>query len=64
MALNVVTIKDMFLIFIIDELLVELGTASIFSKIDLRSGYHQIKITLENTHKTTFKFLMFTTNVS
>ena len=52
--LNVVTIKNKYPLPHIDILLDQLAKAKVFSKVDLRSGYHQIKIRLEDIPKTTF----------
>lgn len=54
-ALNQITIKDKFSIPIIEEIFGELGDSKVYSKIDLRSGYHQIRMAPEDVHKTTFR---------
>ena len=53
--LNKVTIKNRYPLPRIDNLFDQMKGAIVFSKIDLRSGYHQICIKDEDIHKTTFK---------
>jgi hypothetical protein len=53
--LNKVTIKNKYPLPRIIDLFDQLGGVSVFSKIDLRSGYHQVRIKGEVIHKTAFR---------
>ncbi|WP_277817970.1 reverse transcriptase family protein, partial [Vibrio vulnificus] len=53
--MNKVTMKNKYPLPRIDDLFDQLQGAQLFSMIDLRSGYHQLKITKTNIPKTTFR---------
>jgi hypothetical protein len=53
-ALNEVTVKNKYLLHRIDDLFDQLCDACVFSKINLQSGYHQLKIREYDIPKTAF----------
>ena len=53
--LNKVTFKNNYPLLRIDDLMDQVVGACVFSKIDLRSGYHQIKVKDEDIQKTAFR---------
>lgn len=53
-AFNSVTMNDKYLIPAVEELMDELNGAKVFSKLDLRSSYHQITVKPEDIPKPAF----------
>jgi hypothetical protein len=54
-SLNVVTVKDRFPIPTVDDMLEELYGAAYFTKLDLRAGYHQVRVNPSDVNKTAFR---------
>jgi hypothetical protein len=52
--LNDMTVKDCYPIPKIDDMIARLGRARMFSKLDLASGYHQVRVREGDKHKTAF----------
>ncbi|GKB87437.1 hypothetical protein Tco_0959709, partial [Tanacetum coccineum] len=53
--LNKLTVKNRYPLPIIDDLFDQLQGSSVYSKIDLRSGYHQLRVREEDISKTAFR---------
>ena len=53
--MNKMTVNNKYLLPRIDDLFDQLKGASVFSKIDLRSGYHHLRIKDADVHKTVFR---------
>ena len=53
--LNHVTVKNKYPLPRIDDLFDQLGRAIVFSKLDLCSGYHQVRVKAEDISKTSFQ---------
>ncbi|GJW34214.1 putative reverse transcriptase domain-containing protein [Tanacetum coccineum] len=56
--LNKLTVKNRYPLLRIDDLFDQLQGSRVYSKIDLRSGYHQLKVREEDIPKTAFRTLL------
>ncbi|GKF64732.1 putative reverse transcriptase domain-containing protein [Tanacetum coccineum] len=55
LELNKLTVKNRYPLLRIDDLFDQLQGSSVYSKIDLRSGYHQLRVCEEDIPKTAFR---------
>ena len=64
-TLNARTIRDCFPLPRVDDLLDQLWGCTVFSKMDLFQGYHQVEVLEEHRHKTAFlsKYGLYEFNV-
>ena len=53
--LNSITVKNIFPMPVIEEILEELAGSKFFTKLDMRSGYHQVRMAVQDENKTAFK---------
>ena len=53
--LNDITIKNIFPMPLIEEIIEELAGSAYFAKLDMKSGYHQVRMKKEDEYKTAFK---------
>jgi hypothetical protein len=56
-ALNKVTVKNRYLLSLIDSLIDRVASAKYFTKLDLIKGYYEIRIKPGDEYKTAFKTL-------
>jgi len=61
--LNKGTVKNQYPLLRVDDLMDQLVGTEVFNKIDLRSGYHQIRVMAEDISKTAFEQDMVTMSI-